>query len=68
MGVSRLQDHIAIDRKFGRSLTDVLNKRGADIASDHHLVMAHFKFKIKKVGNKFEGQNKKFDVYKLKNR
>jgi hypothetical protein len=41
-------DHIAIDRKFRRSLSDVRNKRGADIASDQHLVTAHFKFKIKK--------------------
>jgi hypothetical protein len=46
----------------------VRNKRGADIASDHHLVMAHFKFKIKKAEKKFEVQNKKFDIQKLKNK
>jgi hypothetical protein len=61
-------DNIAIDRKFRRSLTDARNKRVADIASDHHLVMVHFKFKIKKAEKKFEGQNKKFGIQKLKNK
>jgi endonuclease/exonuclease/phosphatase family metal-dependent hydrolase len=35
-------DHTALSRKFRRSLTDVRNKRGADINSDHHLVVADF--------------------------
>jgi hypothetical protein len=30
--------------------------------------MAHFKFKIKKAENKFEVQNKKVDIRKLKNK
>jgi hypothetical protein len=30
--------------------------------------MAHFKFKIKKAEKKFEVQNKKFDIQKLKNK
>jgi hypothetical protein len=50
-------NHIAIDRKFTRSLTDAQNKRVADIASDHHLVTADFKFKIKGAEKKFEVQN-----------
>jgi hypothetical protein len=37
----------------------VRNKRGADIASDYHLEMAHFKFKIKKAEKKFEGEGQK---------
>jgi hypothetical protein len=41
-------------------------KNGADIASDHQLIMAHFKFKIKKAEKKFEVQNKKFDIQSLK--
>jgi endonuclease/exonuclease/phosphatase family metal-dependent hydrolase len=36
-------DHFAISRKWRRSLQDVRNKRGADIGSDHHLVVALFK-------------------------
>ena len=39
-------DHVAIGRKWRRSLQDVRNKRGADIGSDHHLVVAKFKMKI----------------------
>ena len=31
-------DHICIGQKFRRSLLDVRVKRGADAASDHHLV------------------------------
>ena len=33
-------DHICIAKKFRRSLEDVRVKRGADAASDHHLVVA----------------------------
>jgi hypothetical protein len=39
-------DHIAISKRFRRSLLDVRNKRGADIGSDHHLMIANFRFKI----------------------
>jgi len=39
-------DHVAISRTFRRSLLDVRNKRAADIGSDHHLMIANFKFKI----------------------
>ena len=33
-------DHIGINKMFRRSLQDVRVKRGADVASDHHLVTA----------------------------
>jgi len=39
-------DHIATGRQWRQSLLDVRNKRGADIGSDHHLVVAKFKLKI----------------------
>ena len=39
-------DHIAISKRFRRSLLDVRNKKGADIGSDHHLMIANFRFKI----------------------
>ena len=32
-------DHICVSSGFRRSLLDVRVKRGADVASDHHLVM-----------------------------
>ena len=39
-------DHITIGRKWRRSLHDVKVKRGADAASDHHLVVAVLKTKL----------------------
>ena len=41
-------DHVCISRKFRRSLLDVRVRRGADVASDHHLVVARLKLKLKK--------------------
>ena len=41
-------DHICITKKFRRSMEDVRTKRGADIASDHDLVIAKMKTKLKK--------------------
>jgi hypothetical protein len=38
--------HVAVGRQWRQSLLDVRNKRGADIGSDHHLVVANFKVKI----------------------
>ncbi|RUS70732.1 hypothetical protein EGW08_021510 [Elysia chlorotica] len=40
-------DHITISRKWRRSMHDVRMKRGADVASDHHLVAAVLKTKLK---------------------
>ena len=40
-------DHITIGRKWRRSLRDIRVKRGADAASDHHLVVAELKTKLK---------------------
>ena len=44
-------DHICIAKKFRRSLQDVCVKRGADVASDHQLVVAKIKLKLKRNGN-----------------
>ncbi|VDP54182.1 unnamed protein product, partial [Schistosoma margrebowiei] len=41
-------DHICINEKFRRIMEDVRTRRGADVASDHHLVMANLKMKLKK--------------------
>ena len=38
-------DHICISSKFRRSLMDARAKRGADIASDHHLRMGRCRLK-----------------------
>jgi hypothetical protein len=56
------------DRKFRTSLIDVRNKRGADIGSDHHLVLAEFKLRIMAAGKKFESRRKEVNVQILKNK
>ena len=59
-------DHVAIGRKSRRSLQDVRNKRGADIGSDYHLVVAKFKMKIQPYKRRTEHLRKQYDVSKLK--
>ncbi|VDO48722.1 unnamed protein product [Schistosoma margrebowiei] len=41
-------DHICINKTFRRTIEDVRTKRGADIASDHHLLVVKMKLKLKK--------------------
>ncbi|VDP23750.1 unnamed protein product [Schistosoma margrebowiei] len=38
-------DHICINKKFRRTMEDVRTRRGADVASDHHLVVANLKLR-----------------------
>jgi hypothetical protein len=59
-------DHIAISRKFRRSLTNVRYRRGVDIGSDHHLVIADFQFKIMAVRKRFETRGGKFSIKNYK--
>ena len=44
-------DHICISKRFRRSLQDVRVKRGADAATDHHLLVANLQLKLKKHQN-----------------
>jgi hypothetical protein len=39
-------DRVAISKKWRRSLLDVRSYRGADVANDHHLVVAHLRLKL----------------------
>jgi len=39
-------DHMCISQKVRRSLLDVRVKRGADAASDHHLIVARVRLKL----------------------
>ncbi|VDP49989.1 unnamed protein product [Schistosoma margrebowiei] len=41
-------DHICINKTFRRTIEDVRTKRGADIASNHHLLVVKMKLKLKK--------------------
>lgn len=55
-------DHICISKKFRRSLQDVTVKRGADVASDHHLLTARLKLKLKKNRTEETGNRQKYNV------
>ena len=58
-------DHIAISQRWISSLQDVSNKRGADAASDHHLLTATIKLKLLS-HKKAEPKRRKFHVAKRK--
>jgi len=45
-------DHIVLNGTWRRSLLDVKVKRGADVGSDHHLVTANIKLKLRSIGGK----------------
>lgn len=47
---------------------DVRNRRGTDIGSDHHLMIARIRIKISAAKAKGETQEKRFDVQKLQNK
>jgi len=55
-------DHMAISKRFRRSLLDVRNKRGADRGSDRHLMIADFRFKVLATRRKNETRRKKYNV------
>ena len=40
-------DHICVNKKFRRSIRDVRVYRGADVASDHHLLISTIRLKLK---------------------
>ena len=42
------------------------NKRGADIGSDHHLVVANFKLKIQAHKQRTKQLRKRYDISRLK--
>ena len=44
-------DHICINKKFRRAWKDVRVMRGADISSDHHLLMTALRLRLKKFNN-----------------
>ena len=57
-------DHIIINGKWRRSLQDVRVMRQADIGSDHNLLVAKVKLKLRKA-KMGSSQNQRFDVKKL---
>ena len=58
-------DYLAIRRKFRTSSMDVRVYRGADVASDHELVIGKIRLKLAKI-KKQKGRVQRQDVEKLK--
>ena len=58
-------DHLMINGTWRHSLFDVRVMRGADVNSDHHLVMTVVKVKLRKTGTRKAGQQR-LDVDKLR--
>ena len=65
MTVSQI-DQVIINQKWRRSLQDVKANRGADIGSDHVLVVASVSLKLRKT-KRGEERQQRFDTAKLKN-
>ena len=59
-------DHITIARKWRKSLLDVRVRRGADAASDHRLVLATLKVKLKSFRDMTNRPLSKFNIQSLK--
>ncbi|PVD22304.1 hypothetical protein C0Q70_18113 [Pomacea canaliculata] len=66
-GITKNQiDHVIINRKWRSSLQDVRAYRGADIASDHTLVIATVSLKLRRSRGK-QARQQRVDSGKLKN-
>ena len=59
-------DHITISRKWRQSLRDVRVKRGANTASNHQLVVAVLKIKLKAYKDQADRPSHKYNVHSLK--
>lgn len=59
-------DHIIINGKWRRSLLDTRAYRGADVNSDHHLVIAKLQLKLKKAADNNKPGRKIINVKHLK--
>lgn len=57
-------DHFSISRKWRGSLLDVRNRRGADVATDHHLIIARIKLKVAAIKSD-RINSRRLDVRKL---
>ena len=58
----RESDWLCINRKFRRSLDNVRILRGADVGSDHHLIIAMVKIKLKKYKKENNGCGEKYQL------
>ena len=61
-------DHITVNRRNRNSLLDVRVCRGADVDTDHYLLVGTIRIKLKTVAKKFEKTNRKYNIAKLNER
>ncbi len=67
-GITKNQiDHFTINKKWRNSLQDVRVYRGADVHSDHNLLVGTLKLKLRKSENPANPTRRKYDTSKLKN-
>ena len=59
-------DHFAINNKWRSSLQDVRSYRGADMNSDHFLIIGKLKLKLRSSKRQTAEKPQRFDVQKLK--
>lgn len=59
-------DHVCINRKFRRSLQDVRARRGADVASDHQLVVSKVQLKLRRDTSRQKNRRPRYDVTLLR--
>jgi hypothetical protein len=57
-----------VNEKYRRSILDTRVKRGADIGSDHLLVLSKIKLKMKRTDRKRQINQRRYDVQKLSSR
>lgn len=61
-------DHVTISSKWRGSLLDVRNRRGADMATDHHLIVAEIRIKLAAIRYSNNNSNTRpVNVHNLKN-
>jgi exonuclease III len=58
-------DHVCISSRWSKSLLDVRVLRGADIGSDHHLLIASIRLNFMRINRRKTPNRRKFNIHKL---
>ena len=58
-------DHVCIGKKFRRSLADVRIRLGADVASDHHLLVNRLRLKLRRIWTGQTSQQQRYNIVAL---
>jgi len=60
-------DHVLINGRWKHSLHNVTVKRGADVGSDHHLLLATVKLQLRRNPTKTEKKGQRYNTARLRN-